>query len=605
MLGDGAPDLRVAAARLGFLEHGRSGVTGVSNLVVASWERSRAAGVDVSQPNSSFTDTFDTGSLLVSCAQPILDQLADDIADSPLVVALTDKTARLVQRVDCSAEVARMLDRVEFAPGFDYAESTMGTNGVGTVFEAGQPVSVVGPEHFTEKLQQFGCTGAPIIDPITGRVEGVLDISTPARSWNPLVRTLVKAAAKDISRNFLLDRSQDQQAIFDTYLRVAGRSARQAVFAFGHSVSIANPVAQQMFNADEQRVLYECATFFMTHRDSTSDSFPLPGRERLVHLRGTRVVVGSDVVGVVVVIDPLPGQRPGPPAAYPQQLLPRLRSATEPAAKVPVEPFSSPTWLRACDELRDALRERKPALVVGEPGVGKLTLVTELFHAEYPGARRIAVDAARFGSERPPPYVRTLLSNPNEPTLCVVRDPDQAGPDGAEPLEEFLSAVESLGEAAWLVGTVFSPVPDIPFGPWLDHFDTTITVPPLRYRTDDLPAVTAELLREIAPEHRVGLSPAAQRLISRYSWPGNLAQLREALVHALHRRPVGEIRESDLPGYCQTTSRRTLTPIETAERDAIVAALRDVNGNRVAAAMQLGMSRSSLYRKLKTYGITA
>jgi transcriptional regulator of acetoin/glycerol metabolism len=44
--------------------------------------------------------------------------------------------------------------------------------------------------------------------------------------------------------------------------------------------------------------------------------------------------------------------------------------------------------------------------------------------------------------------------------------------------------------------------------------------------------------------------------------------------------------------------------LETAERDAIVAALQGANGNRVAAATHLGMSRSSLYRKLKTYGIT-
>jgi sigma-54 dependent transcriptional regulator, acetoin dehydrogenase operon transcriptional activator AcoR len=75
-------------------------------------------------------------------------------------------------------------------------------------------------------------------------------------------------------------------------------------------------------------------------------------------------------------------------------------------------------------------------------------------------------------------------------------------------------------------------------------------------------------------------------------------------VHAVRRRPVGEIQHSDLPGYCQTVSRHALTPLETAERDAIVAALQEANGNRMAAATHLGMSRSSLYRKLKTYGIT-
>jgi transcriptional regulator of acetoin/glycerol metabolism len=130
-------------------------------------------------------------------------------------------------------------------------------------------------------------------------------------------------------------------------------------------------------------------------------------------------------------------------------------------------------------------------------------------------------------------------------------------------------------------------------------------LPPLRCRTDDLPTITSGLLRGIAPQRKVRLSPEAARLIARYSWPRNVTQLREALVHALRRRPVGEIQEHDLPSYCQTVSRHVLTPLESAERDAIVTALRDSQGNRVVAAAHLGMSRSSLYRKLKIYGITA
>ncbi|HEY9389162.1 MAG TPA: helix-turn-helix domain-containing protein, partial [Mycobacteriales bacterium] len=54
-----------------------------------------------------------------------------------------------------------------------------------------------------------------------------------------------------------------------------------------------------------------------------------------------------------------------------------------------------------------------------------------------------------------------------------------------------------------------------------------------------------------------------------------------------------------------TRSHKNLTRIEIAERDAIIVALRETNGNRVAAAAHLGMSRSSLYRKLRSYGITA
>ena len=68
-------------------------------------------------------------------------------------------------------------------------------------------------------------------------------------------------------------------------------------------------------------------------------------------------------------------------------------------------------------------------------------------------------------------------------------------------------------------------------------------------------------------------------------------------------RPVGEIQPEDLPGYCCQTSGRTLSALESIERDAIIQALRDAGGNRVQAAATLGIARSSLYRKLTSFGI--
>jgi transcriptional regulator of acetoin/glycerol metabolism len=607
--------LRVAAARADFLEYGGAGAAGVSEVVAASWERSQAAGVDVSHPNSAFSSEIDTGSLLVRCARPVLQQLEIDTVDMPLVIALTDSKARVVQRIDSSAAVARLLDRVDLAPGFDYSESTMGTNGIGTVFEAGQPISVVGPEHFSENLHLFACTGAPIINPVTGRVEGVLDISTLSQAWSPLMHTLVKSAAKDIGRNLLLDQGLSQRAIFDTYLQVTARSARQAVFAFGDSVFMANAAAQQMFDAGEQRILREHATFLMASKERASDTLALPSGERLVHIRGTRILAGSEVAGMVVIAELVTTRQPRSPRDFSEQQLPQVAIATPQTSQI-VDGLSrsrdtlaggtAPAWLRAVGELRDALERAKPTLVVGETGVGKFTLVAELFHAVYPGARSLSVDASQFRVGGPPSDITSLVSNPGEPTLHIIRDIDQASTDGVEWLEAYFSAVESLDGPVWVVatGSDSSAAADLPFRELLHHFEVAITVPPLRCRTDDLPAITTALLRGIAPGRKVRLSPNAQRLISRYSWPRNISQLREALVHAVRRRPVGEIQDSDLPGYCQTVSRHALTPLETAERDAIVAALQGANGNRVAAATHLGMSRSSLYRKLKTYGIT-
>jgi sigma-54 dependent transcriptional regulator, acetoin dehydrogenase operon transcriptional activator AcoR len=135
-------------------------------------------------------------------------------------------------------------------------------------------------------------------------------------------------------------------------------------------------------------------------------------------------------------------------------------------------------------------------------------------------------------------------------------------------------------------------------------FRGCVTVPPLRHRTADLAELVRALLAELAPHREVRLSVEATRMLARYGWPGNVRELREVLAGALARRPVGVIEAHDLPARCQSSPRSVLRPVDEVERDAIVAALREAAGNRKAAAAALGLARSTLYRKLRQYGIS-
>jgi transcriptional regulator of acetoin/glycerol metabolism len=93
------------------------------------------------------------------------------------------------------------------------------------------------------------------------------------------------------------------------------------------------------------------------------------------------------------------------------------------------------------------------------------------------------------------------------------------------------------------------------------------------------------------------------RALLGYVWPGNVAQLQGVLRDALARRPAGDLRSEDLPSVCFTSCQRVLMPMEALERDAIIAALHRAGGNRLQAAADLGIARSSLYRKIDSYGI--
>jgi transcriptional regulator of acetoin/glycerol metabolism len=596
---------RSAAARADFLERGGCG--GVPDLVTASWRRSQIAGVDADAYAAPYHDDVDLDSRLVRCARPVIERLSVDLAEVPMVIALSDARARIVARRDCSTAVGRLLDRVDFLPGFGFAEDGVGTNGIGTVFETGQPVSVVGAEHFTETLTRFACTGAPVLDPLTGRVEGVLDVSSLAETWTPLIHALVRSAAVDIGRNLFLDHSRAQQALFEVYLKADARP-RQAVMAVGDTVMV-NQRAQRLFSPDEQFAIHQHARFLMTRQRATESIELESGRS--VHLRATRILAGSEVAGIVLLLDEDTGRRTTIGLQPQDRALPSV-TAPDPATSrianglrnppASSAPGSCPAWVRACSEIGVAVARGENLLVMGEPGTGKFTLLAELFHRAHPAGRRVSVDAGQVTRDGRIALGRT--GTPGQPALTVLRNVDQLTAAGAEVLGDLLDTSDrSAGlVAATLSGTGVAP--DLPFAALLVHFDRAVTLPPVRYRTADLPELVARTLRDLAPGRRTRLSADAARVLTAYTWPGNVTQLRDALQTALVRRPVGEIGVDDLPGYCRTAGNRTLTSLEVTERDVIVRTLQECGGNRVQAASRLGMARSSLYRKLRAYAVT-
>ena len=128
-------------------------------------------------------------------------------------------------------------------------------------------------------------------------------------------------------------------------------------------------------------------------------------------------------------------------------------------------------------------------------------------------------------------------------------------------------------------------------------------VPALRHRTDDIPGVVAQVLRTITGSSSRELTPDAMRLLVRYPWPRNIHELEDALRSAVALRPAGRITREDLPEWCHHGPGRKLSAVEAVERDVVAKALRDAGGNRAETARALGISRSSLYRKLAKFGL--
>jgi DNA-binding NtrC family response regulator len=135
-----------------------------------------------------------------------------------------------------------------------------------------------------------------------------------------------------------------------------------------------------------------------------------------------------------------------------------------------------------------------------------------------------------------------------------------------------------------------------------------LRVPALRDRADDLPVLCARLIERLAA--RCGLAPArleaeALRSLAAHPWPGNVRELESVLARALLRARGGMIRTTDLDIEQETAA----VPGQAApahgglEAAMIEAALRAARGNVTAAALRIGWSRQTLYRRIHALGL--
>ncbi|MBH0123735.1 GAF domain-containing protein [Rhodococcus sp. HM1] len=588
--------LTVAVARAGFLDSGEPDESLVSPLVSASWQRSQAAGVQPSGGDVGYVGDVDRESRLVQCAMSVFDRLAADMVDVPVSIALTDAKAQVLMRIDGARGIGRLLDRVSLAPGFDYREAEIGTNGVGTVLESGQAVQIDGAEHFHDRFQPFACSGAPIRDPFSGHIAGVVDLSCLSEHSSPLLASVARSAASEIELNLFRDRSARQHALFDAFVRADARGGT-ALLATGSAMSLANPLAHAILAPEDQRRVGEHVDYMIGHRDRIDEHVELPDGVS-VRVRAVRIRAGEDTAGYLIEVSESAAAAAAIPAAVRPTAPPRVPShgaGLAAAGTGKLRAGGSPLWTRTCNEIEDAVRTGERVLVTGEPGTGKASLASEIFHSVVPGGRSILVDGSTDLSG--------LTDDSPTPTLYVLRNIRSM----PEPVVATLAAAlaKPCPEHVFVVATMQDsdePAPEF-LAPLLDALERTVHVPALRHRTDDIPGVVAQVLRTITGSSSRELTPDAMRLLVRYPWPRNIHELEDALRSAVALRPAGRITREDLPEWCHHGPGRKLSAVEAVERDVVAKALRDAGGNRAETARALGISRSSLYRKLAKFGL--
>ncbi len=144
----------------------------------------------------------------------------------------------------------------------------------------------------------------------------------------------------------------------------------------------------------------------------------------------------------------------------------------------------------------------------------------------------------------------------------------------------------------------------------------SISLPALRERRQDIPLLTHFFIKQISEKYDKpidGIAPDAQNLLSAFSWPGNVRQLRNVVENMVVLSSGTQLSKSDIPadinprvdtGIAPTMDNFVGYSIEQAERELIKNTLKATNGNREQASQILGIGERTLYRKIKEYDLT-
>lgn len=550
----------------------------VRSDVVLSWKRSLLAGVDPWATGIPFDADFNPTSRLAQVAQPIMNRLEDQISDLSSWGFLTDRACRLLTAVVGDSPQAQRLRQMDMRPGLCFAEEAIGSNGIACAHEQQRPFIISGSEHFRMNSEILTTTGVIIKDPYTKRFVGTLGVHCRREYSSAAVLPLVTELGRSIEAQLLASRADSEREFFDFFLRTQ-RRYRGPVVGIMKTLYVANNQARELLGDADEELLRRLAEEASTR-----------SRERTLRRR----LSSGNAVAIKVT--------------------PLEQAAGSFAAVLTLEPAAVKSFAGTADldtgsdagrdfrrQLQQALAERHPVLLSGERGTGK-SFEAAVALAYHPGAGQLTGLDAEAASARPQEWLEAVRIALADSDRCVLLSHVEDLP------LELMTAVADLiaGAKAQVVGTTCEQMGDDSPAVFVrESFPVVVPVPPLRERAHEFAELCRSILADLASSGDgtpVVLAPKALSALVAHDWPGNVRQLRQVLATSRIRAAGSQIRLSDLPArYGNGHSGRFLGEMDRVERQTLMVALREAGGNRNIAAEKLGISRATIYRKLKRY----
>ena len=617
-------------------------------IIRRSWQRCVDRGVNVGRQvreipvlsSRALPEFRERSRRLIDHAEPVMEQLYNEIIGTSSVVVLTDATGVVLHSVG-DPDFVEKAQQVTLQPGGIWTEEAYGTNAIGTALIEQVPVSVHSSEHFIAVNQFLTCSASPIFDPL-GRMLGALNVSSDSSAYQRHTMASVRMSAQMIENQFFAHECNNEilihfhlrpEFIGTLYEGIAVFSLDGRFVAGNRSALV--QLGLNRYDAEKRTI---SSIFDLTLSGMFEQARVLPQPIIRLRLRSGVEVFGRVKFGASVSpITYLPICRPNAPW--------RITGTESVSCALAALDLGDPTMGAAIRKASKIIGHDIPLMIEGESGSGK-ELFARAFHAKssrgngpFVALNCAAIpeglieselfgyrDGAFTGARRSGSIGK--IQQANGGTLFL----DEIG-DMPLTLQARLLRVLQDRTVTPLGGPKSFPVDikiicatnrrlrdEVAVGRFREDLyyrlnGLLLTLPPLRSRKD-LIALAGSILQTLSQgDERIEFSPEVLDIFFRHSWPGNIRQLTNVIRTALALREEEleitvehlpedflEQRGAGIKGVYSPVERETGSGsgrLEEAEGIAIRNVMRECNGNVSAAARKLGVSRSTLYRKAK------
>ncbi len=631
--------------------------------IIDSWLRCQKAGLDPRALNrtptvseANFRKRLEQNKLLLDVSIPFMMELQEFVNESGFSTTLTDPNGVILELI-CDQSILKEAFTKNLVRGSIWNEQMAGTNATGLAIDLLQPIQVIGAEHYYECYHELTCSAAPILD-AHGQLLGIMDMAGPKEMAYPHTLGMVVATTKAISRQLCIAESNRQVDLTNHYLSTLIDSVTDGVVAVdvkGKIIGINSQGAKILKTTtfesygknileimDGETILDDHGNVPPTYEEKDKHIITkskkincLVNSKMILHENGT--VVGAvarltDMDRKILVSDK--AKRKGTRFTFDDivgESSELLRSvhlsqiAAKGSATVLLEGESGTGKEMFAQAIHNAYQSDQPFIAINCAGIPENLIESVLFGYEegsFTGASKhgkigkfeLAKGGTIFLDE-----IGEMPLNTQTIMLRVLQERyiQRIGGDKDIPIDVRVIAATNKNLAEEVKKGRFRQ--DLYYR--LNVLQ--INIPPLRKRKKDIPILAEIFLNEITQacgKYIEPLHPSTIATMQEYEWPGNVRQFKNAIEQAVNFTETNRIddyfissflpnlnaeltpRESPPPPprTIEKNTEQTNLDLKNIELSTIKKALT-LFSERKKAAEYLGISRSTLYRKMKQY----